>query len=176
MFETHVTVEGLADGLAARHGLRLTHVVLASGAFPSQQLLTHRETHPSDDEAIAAALALARVLAEDVRIRRLKVEKDLAHAMRGLYIEQHVKVVCSDDRVDMLRAIASEHNAHLSRNAFTASQRFLTQRFAADARTDSERSLSALTNALSGFRVVDVEREMVIFDSNAELDAGWTHD
>lgn len=191
--EIHLTLDASVGGarlreVAARHGLKTTHVLLACGAHPSQPLVTARHRCPGLPAALERANALRSALAaEGVMTVRVKIERDLqrlAEAARGDeggYLEHHVKVSVGCDALPQLAAFAREHGAHLSRNAASIAidgreHRFLTQRFATDRRARADEQLEILCAGLRahvGLEITGVEREHVVHDSNVDLDTGW---
>src|SRR5262249_57555372 len=79
-----------------------------------------------------------------------------------------------------LRALCERHDAHLSRNALKQEtqgrwERFITQRAYGLGRTNAEARFERLITALEaeGYVLGGRLREYSIFDSNADVDAGW---
>jgi hypothetical protein len=191
-FESHFTIQqsdeciGRLEALALRHGLKITHVVLESGLTPSQLMLTRHARGHVCDEAVAIA-ELVRVLrADGLTILRIKLEADPANvgipeAGPGRYFEHHVKVLVREtDDLQRLVSVAEVHGARLSRNARRqrgdgGMERFVTQRcYGVDSDTSAE-NLRLLSDALTaaGFIVLRSIQELVLYDTNLALDAGW---
>jgi hypothetical protein len=197
-FEVHITVRldgardlGSLQGWAAGRGLSCTHIVLEQGAVASQPMLNWRARGRLSEE-LAAAEAVGRQLAADgFEVRRIKVEAgpgnrgvpqtDADAGDEDRYFEHHVKLALAPDvELAALIALACEHGAHVSRNVLRVRddarhERFVTQRCGAVGRTRARVMLEALLDALrrAGYEMLDVEEEFVVFDSNAEVDAGW---
>jgi len=199
-FEIHWTVR--LDGLqqlsalqawAAKRGLKCTHIVLERGQTPSQPMLTDH-THG----ALPAIINDSRAVADAMRaagydVTRIKVEAETdnrdvpqtdSHAAKRepqQYFEHHVKLLLPG-AADMGPIIATvkPHDAHVSRNALRArddgrQERFVTQRCYCVGKATARGKLDALLAALhdQNLKIIDVEREYVVFDSNTALDAGW---
>jgi hypothetical protein len=181
--EVHLTVElGANDpavlaALARVHGCRFLHVLLDTGVHPSQPMLSWRQV-----ASIATALKRAAELAlalqrQGMKLLRLKIEGKPEANSDALYFEAHFKVELDDGKESELQPLARELGVHLSRSAFARSagkqQRFLTARQCtlAGALASFERVESTLISR--GWRVLSVDREAVLYDSNLELDEGW---
>lgn len=198
--ETHLTVEShqaqRIDDLrefAALHGLKTLHIVLDQGQSASQPMLTrHSRGVLSSELKIAQELA-EQLQARGIMVTRIKIEaapfnQDVpqtdADALRhsaNQYFEHHVKLLLDDDAniVDLSR-LAKRHQAHLSRNALHVredgrQERFVTQRCWRVGRSTAELRLTELTDELTqtGWAIVDIEAEFVVYDSNLDVDAGW---
>ena len=162
--------------------LRLTHIELSQGAFPRQTMITARLAGELGDAVLRAHAIRAELAPLGIEIKRLKIEVEHAPEaalLPALYIEHHVKVRTTPDRIAELGPLGAAHGAHLSRNAFRVldgfEERFLTQRFAAHATTAAAAGLEALLDALRlrAVSVAQIERERVVYDDNLSLDAGW---
>lgn len=182
--EVHLTVElGGKDptvlaALARGHGCRFLHVLLDTGTHASQPMLSWRQ-----GAGIATALQRAAELAQTIedqgmKLLRIKIEAKLEVAVDARYFEAHFKVELDDGKAPELQPLARELGVHLSRSAFARSagkeQRFLTARqdTLAGALVSFERVETALISR--GWRVLSVEREAVLYDSNLGLDNGWS--
>jgi hypothetical protein len=123
-------------------------------------------------------------LASNSNVDRIKVEVKLdteSTTVGHRYFEHHLKLELPvEAHLDALAAVIQPHGARLSRNArrkdsYGTTQRFLTLRDYGDdpmkAITDGQRLRHDLKQA--GYRILEVEVERVIFDSNLDLDAGW---
>jgi hypothetical protein len=100
----------------------------------------------------------------------------------GFYFEHHVKLVCSGspDELARLAELVVPHRAHLSWNARRVradgrAERFVTQRCFGVGDASADAALLDLRTALvaDGREILSVEREFVVYDSDASLDAGW---
>lgn len=186
--EVHITLahpphaeSALLTWLSPR-AFRLTHIELSRGAFPRQTMITARLAGELDD-AVHRARGIREELASlGIEVKRIKIEVEHAPEaadLPALYIEHHVKVRTTPDRVAELGPLGAAHGAHLSRNAFRVlagfEERFLTQRFAVHATTAAAAGLEALLDALRrrAVAVAQIERERVVYDDNLWLDAGW---
>jgi hypothetical protein len=109
---------------------------------------------------------------------RLKIEGKPEANSDALYFEAHFKVELDEGKESELQPLARELGVHLSRSAFARSagkqQRFLTarQRTHAGALASFERVETTLISR--GWRVLSVDREAVLYDSNLALDEGWS--
>lgn len=183
---------------ASGAGLKLTHVVLARGRVCSQPMLTLAGSG-SLPEQLSAASGLALKLGVDgFAVTRVKVEA--APWTRGVprsdaqaralgpefYFEHHVKLICDPDPgfgpagFESLVALVAPHRAHVSWNARRVrsdgrAERFVTQRCFGVGDDSAAAALADLSAALvaDGHEIASVEREFVVYDSDASLDAGW---
>jgi len=185
--EMHLTVTHAPDAVdalrswLAAHEMKLTTIELAHGASPRQPMITAWRSGTVAD-ALRAAEAIGVELAPlGVAITRVKLER--AHdddAAAARYLEHHVKVRVATSDLGGLAALAQHALAHLSRNPHRCvdgvEERFLTQRFAADADQLATRALDRLIEALgaAAIPIVKIERERVLHDDNLGLDAGWS--
>ncbi len=197
-FEIHVTVRYadaatrpvvLAVGEAL--GVRILEIELAHGEHASQPM-TSSSVRGTFADAIAEARRVARAFADaGIEVRRLKLEYEardpsvfgLPREHTELYFEDHVRVRAPSNEVfGALAAPLAALDAHLSRNsrrqsdASSAPERFVTLRsHGVDAAGATER-VTRVTDYLSKIADVTVmrdTRELVVYDSARELDAGW---
>jgi len=173
--------------------MKVTHIVLGRGRVRSQPMLTITGSGTLTDQ-YAAVLDLERQLvAGGFAPVRTKIEaspwatgvpQDEAQARRlgpAFYFEHHIKLVLNAGLGwDALVPVALEHGAHVSWNARRVldggrHERFVTQRCHEVGLTEAGRRMEALCAALrdGGFEIVSVEREFVVFDSDASVDDGW---
>jgi hypothetical protein len=182
--EVHLTVElggkdpDVLATLARVHGCRFLHVLLDTGTHPSQPMLSWRQA-AGIDTALKRAAELAQALEhQGMKLLRTKIEGKLEVTVDAQYFEAHFKVELDDGKASELQPLARELGVHLSRSAFARSAgkelRFLTarQRTFANALESFERVETTLTSR--GFRVLSVDREAVLYDSNLGLDEGWS--
>ncbi|SEK59763.1 hypothetical protein [Streptacidiphilus jiangxiensis] len=204
-FEAHVTVgceaeaeHARLDAWAARAGLKLTHIVLARGRTPSQPMLTLRG-RGALDEQLAAVRSVTAALEEDgFTVLRVKLEVSARadgvpvlddvdarlHMAAGRYFEHHVCLLLEPGAdLGSLAELVTPHRAHLSWNARRIGadgleRRFVTQRCHGVGRGTAGARLDALLVSLrqAGHRWAEVEREFVVHDSDAGVDAGWIDD
>lgn len=177
-WELHLTVRGAAatlDAFAARVGARRLRLELtANGATHLEEMLTARM--PEDAAtARAAAEALGRdACASDIVVVRTKIEAPIEAAVPALYLEHHVRVRAPRAALPELAAIATRHDAHVSRQPrfqeTDREERYLTVRFRADEAARETTALDTLLRALSaaGFEVTKVERERIVLDQRGE--------
>lgn len=197
-FETHITVAadpqptvGKLAEWARHHGLTCLHIVVEGAAVPSQPMLSLRGRGTLGERLRAAAEVAAGLAEAGFRVVRTKIEAapdnrdvprtDAEAAARtdGRYFEHHVKLLM-DPAADCAAPadLASRYAARLSRNARRVrpdglAERFVTQHCRGVGRDGAERLLQRLLDGLAaaGHRIAEVEREYVVFDSNADLDA-----
>ncbi|MDN3250297.1 MULTISPECIES: hypothetical protein [unclassified Streptomyces] len=192
-YETHVTVRcpepGEAERLgrwAAAAGLKLTHIVLARGRTRHQPMLTLRGSRTYAQESRRAAETVARLRADGFRPVRVKIESSpwAAEVPRrpcgdGQYFEHHVKLLLTADAdTAALAALVVPHGAHLSWNSRRVREgadheRFVTQRCHGVDAQGAGRALDGLLAVLAPLRVLEVEREFVLHDSDMSVDDGW---
>lgn len=198
--ETHVTFAAAGDAeslsraaqWAAERGLKWTHILLAEGRHQSQPMITFWRSgtlREQLDQAAAIAAALRKL---DLAAVRVKVECASAEAARYFdnsaqlaehfgYFEHHVKLqLAAAAELPALAELAGVHDARLSANARRqlaagAVERFVTQRAYRAGSAEAAQRLALLIHSLQAadYRILEVEEEYVLYDSNLSLDAGW---
>jgi hypothetical protein len=198
-FEVHLTVpaSGRLDAFRAwceDERCKCVRIVLARGAQVEQPMATWQRGQTVLPDVLAEATERARNLARaGFSVVRVKVEADPSNddvpatddvaLLRPScnYFEHHVKLrrAVAAGRELLLRACL-DHAAHLSRNAWREpaegfEERFVTLRSYRMGRRASEQRLHRLLAALeaAGERIIEVESEYTVHDSNLGLDAGW---
>jgi hypothetical protein len=202
-FETHLTVacdddQGVVrlDAWAREAGVKFTHVVLARGRVRSQPMLTLTGSGTAAEQLSTAANVVSDLERAGFSVPRVKVEAtpwtrgvprtdaDAQALGPRFYFEHHVKILCDADmdaaELEILAALVSPHRAHLSWNARRVrgdgrAERFVTQRCFQVGNATAEAALDVLRAALVGDvrEIVALEREFVVYDSDASLDDGW---
>jgi len=195
-FEAHITVEIASTEhfveVCERFGVKALQIELARGSRPIHPMTS--STHSGSLAQVRAEVdGLAERLAEEgfVVVRR-KIEAG-PHA-RGVpltdeearrlampcYFEVHLRLrIESPERRERLLDVVSPFQAHLSRNARRRSEegeeRFVTLRLHGAGRTTLEHHLGRLRHALEqhAFEVIDEATEVVVYDSDLDLDRGW---
>ena len=197
-FETHLTVstEPSTEMLRAwteSRNIKFSHILLDAGKTPSQPMLTLQSMGTlGEARTIAHALA-ADLAAAGFAVLRTKIEasphnKGIPRTTQGIeqippfaHFEHHVKVLLSRDAdVTALRAFAGDYGGYLSLNARRTRdggthERFITQRCYGIPMPEARRRLARLLRALrtQPLRLLEVEQEYVVYDSNVSLDRGW---
>lgn len=196
-FETHITL-GARDlervlEYARDHGLKVTHIVLGEGKYPSQPMLTRHASGKLSKVLAETHSTANRLKGLGVETLRVKVETSIenpivpederqASAMPEVWhFEHHVKLLLEDTSdLDLVGGIAESHSARLSRNALRElgqgrQERFLTQRFYHAGKSSAQRALDALVDELhrNHISILETEAEYVVYDSNVALDSGW---
>lgn len=199
-FETHITVslDG-DDGMerlrewAGGHGFKCLHIVLDRGVSASQPMLTRHGRGNLPGELTAASAASHDLSVAGFPVTRIKIEaapwnEDVpqssaegAEQPPDRYFEHHIKLLLNPGGdCAALAQTASQHGAHLSRNALklredSRQERFVTQRCYGVGRVEARQQFEALLNAIAplGYPILKVEEEFVVYDSNLALDAGW---
>jgi hypothetical protein len=200
-FEVHITVRALeAQRLhpfrawCAARGRKCISIVLARGAHVEQPMASWRRSAATLPIVLAEAQACARELEQaGFDPVRVKIEADphnhdvplhdaeAAEHNAENYFEHHVKLLraAAAERAWLMQ-VCGTHGAHLSRNALRETadgqeERFVTLRCYRAGRTTAEGRLQALLGALHsiGERIVEIESEYTVHDSNLGLDAGW---
>lgn len=194
-YETHITVSAdeprlLRDDLpvwADENNLKFTHIKLPSGTFDSQPMLTYWQVGGLTDQLSRADEIREALAPRGIEVTRVKVEVSIEHSdvpskpVEGCYFEHHVKVLIrAAQQLDGLRSAAFGVGGRLSRNARRtisdgSLERFVTLRSYDGSGADSTRKCQKLIDSIteSGFEILEVENEYVLFDSNQQLDAGW---
>jgi hypothetical protein len=198
-FEVHVTVR--PPDLAAlerfrawcqQHDCKCIRIVLARGDHVEQPMATWRRGVTTLPAVLAHARdRIGELERASIPVVRLKIEaapdndgvpqNDTAEQDAANYFEHHVKLLRDPaaSREALLQA-CMEFGARLSRNAWHENpqglqERFVTVRHYCIGRVAAEERLQRLLAALTelGEKVIEVESEYVVFDSNVQLDAGW---
>lgn len=184
---------------SAAGGVKLTHVVLARGRVRSQPMLTLTGSGTLAEQHSTAMRVAADLRHAGFTVTRLKIEA--APWTRGvpqtdaearalgqkLYFEHHLKLLlrsadAAADAAELthLAELVEPHRAHLSWNARRVrddgrAERFVTQRCVGVGDPSAAKALADLRAALvaDGREIVSVEREFVVYDSDASLDDGW---
>jgi hypothetical protein len=185
--EAHLTLshpicaDSALQAWLAPRGLTFTRIELSHGISPQQAMITlwaaTRDDALRDVRTIRSDLA-----ALGVGVSRIKLE--VAHVpgaptVPALYLEHHVKVRTTPERIAELGLLGVAHGAYLSRNPRRrvdgVEERFLTQRFTPRDGDTAEAGLQALLAALraAAVPIAKLTRERVIHDDNLALDAGW---
>jgi hypothetical protein len=183
-FEAHLTLAAGSDvdafAAACRElGVGCIAIELAAGAHAAQPMTASRHRGAlagvlGEVDALHAAL-----VARGFAVARVKLEAAAAvidaPPVSGGYFEFHVEVATDGGGLDALAGVAAGHGAHLSRNARRAGHRFVTLRVYGAPRATAEVRLDALVAAVTaaGHAVTGCTREFTLYDSRAELDAGW---
>lgn len=198
-FETHVTVACSDSAMprleswSASARVKLTHVVLARGRVWSQPMLTFTGSGTLASQLAASRRLVSSLAGAGFVAVRVKVEaapwsqgvpRTIGDALAlgaDYYFEHHVKLLLEPHaELDALAELVIPHGAHLSWNARKLRsdgrvERFVTQRCTL---VDDERAAAALQSLIEclrvdGREVASTEREFVVYDSDASLDAGW---
>jgi hypothetical protein len=176
------------------HDCKCIRIVLARGDYVEQPMATWWRGATTLPAVVAEARNLIGELERGtVPIARLKVEAaqdnadvpqsdaDAAVQDSANYFEYHVKLLRSQGAdYEALVQECIKLGAHLSRNAWRESsdgqeERFVTLRCYRVGRASAEQRLQRLLAALNelGEKMIEVESEYTVYDSNVELDAGW---
>jgi hypothetical protein len=203
VFECHITVAlppqqpnklVLFDQICQQLGGKTIVIQLANGKTPTQPMIS--KNFKGDANLVLSQInALHQEIAKHFPIVRLKVEtstfnaglpettEEAARLPPSCYFEFHVKMQLEKDHdLDQLRTLLAPYHSYVSENTLEEDEsdnlwayRFATQRFRLG-KPAAEAHLSALLTFLKTqhITVKKVNREFNIFDSNADLDAGWT--
>lgn len=176
---------------AAANGLKFVHIVVEGAAAPSQPMLTRWGRGTLSSQRREAEAVRRKLESAGFRVVRIKIEAapgnddvprtDAEAAARGdgRYFEHHVKLLLpADADLERLRTLAAGHSARLSRNARRVradgrSERFVTQhcRGVGDAEAGRRLALLMADLASADYAVLETEREYIVHDTNADLDA-----
>jgi hypothetical protein len=200
-FEVHVTVRPSSGAALERfrawclsHDCKCVRIVLARGEHVEQPMATWRrgattlpavveETRHMIGELERVAVPVVRVKVEAAPTNEGVPQNDAEATGQDEvnYFEHHVKLLREPaaDREALLLACV-EFGAHLSRNAWREyahglEERFVTMRSYRVGRVTAEQRLQRLLVVLTdvGEKVLEVESEYNVYDSNVQLDAGW---
>ncbi|WP_231925367.1 nucleotidyl transferase AbiEii/AbiGii toxin family protein [Micromonospora purpureochromogenes] len=197
-FEVHITAcerdAGQLADFAEERGLKYTHVLLDRGQTASQPMLTLKGSGSLDQQRDAAEQWTRQLRAAGLGVVRVKIEaapwcagvpvtdEEANVQPAGRYFEHHVKLLLPAGVPTLVAAteVVERHGARLSRNARRArdggrEERFVTQRSHRVGRDSAKARLDDLVAALrdSGWEILAIEQEYVVFDDRIELDAGW---
>jgi hypothetical protein len=184
LYETHLTVDcSDLDHLrawASAADLKLTVIELARGRMPVQPMLTLRgdtyDAQRARAREVAGSLRAAGFMPVRVKTESAPWAPEVPNGPcgEGRYFEHHVKLRL-DEGADLgeLAALVVPFGAHLSRNVRREGERFVTQRCRGTDADGARLALGKLLDALSGFDVLSVEREFVLYDSDESVDEGW---
>jgi hypothetical protein len=195
-FETHLTIASndVADlkrlqQWAELNNMKCLHIVLDRGETASQPMVTRRGKGELSAELERAKKLSESLKSEGFQVTRIKIEAtglnqgaaEIEARIGHRYFEHHIKLLLDPSSdIESLSRLVEPHSAHLSRNALKKGsdgrqERYVTQRCLAVDKKEAGRRLKALLSALSSFNlsILKVEEELVIYDSNLELDNGW---
>ncbi|WP_327147340.1 hypothetical protein [Nocardia sp. NBC_01329] len=197
-FEAHITIRASGAGTvvaleryAARHDMKFTHIVLMRGRTPDQPMITVRRSGTVVAVREWIHTVVAALSAAGFEVTRAKLEvtpwaegvpgTDAAAVVLGsrYYFEHHIKLLLPAGAVpDHLAATVTGHRAHVSANARRAradgrTERFVTQRCRAVGNRTASARLTELLAVLADYRILSVEQEFVVYDSNESVDEGW---
>jgi hypothetical protein len=198
--ETHITVSAdeqeaqMLSRFASERGHKFAHIVLDTGEYSSQPMLTSEGRGGLSTQLQQAAGLVGDIGALGLTVRRVKIEAaptnddipvsddEARDQPPERHFEHHIKLLLpSDPDLRLLNGLLGLHSARLSRNARRSRadgflERFATQRFYGVGRDTAGRSLNQLVEELKskGYNILEVEMEYVVHDSNQRLDVGWT--
>ncbi|MGF6882666.1 hypothetical protein ABIA39_001608 [Nocardia sp. GAS34] len=197
-FEAHITVATDEPGTAAtleryatHHDMKFTHIVLLRGRTPDQPMLTVRRSGTAVAVHDWIRTVVAGLSEAGFRVTRVKLEAtpwaegvprtDDAAANLGpsYYFEHHIKLLLpAGVEPEGLAETVTGHRAHVSANARRVrpdgrTERFVTQRCRAVGDRTAQDRLAALLAVLPDYRILSVEREFVVLDTNESVDEGW---
>lgn len=182
--EAHLTVAAGTDRAAFEAACReldvkTVTIELAAGATAVQPMTSKHYAGTFGDIARDLDADHAALRARGFDIVRVKLETSAMAAdepVLGGYYEFHVEVgAATAAEIAAVSAIARARGAHLSRSARRDHVRFATLRVYGEPRASADARANGLIDALiaGGHVVVGCERELTIYDSRVELDAGW---
>ncbi|MEL6461562.1 MAG: hypothetical protein AAFQ91_25575 [Cyanobacteria bacterium J06621_15] len=200
-FEAHITIKTLNSDLKRKfsslcHKLRVKSVFieLPKGVNRSQPM-TASYHHGTFRDVLQKINQIAQNIVDaGFEVTRIKIEAMVSNQdipmydieaqklPKSNYFEFHVKTILSgSDNLEMLRQCCLQHDAHLSKNAFKKfinekQERFITMRMYGVGYKSAQTGFDKLINCLKakGFKLSQQQREYAVYDSNLNLDAGWT--
>ena len=198
-FETHLTFAALtptqveaARAWAAKWDCKFLQIELDRGSTPTQPMLTWHTRGTLEDQRSFAEERANTLRQVGLPVTRIKLEVATDHSgvpvlnrYRGddCYFEYHIKLLLDSD-VDIARlsTLVQVYDARLSCNAFKhraddKQERFVTLRCHSVGLYTANMRFRELNDSLhkSGYPILDVEEEYVVYDSDVSVDAGWLH-
>lgn len=190
-FEVHLTVDApdaarRAAFVALCRELRVKCVLiqLGRGAYRSQPMTSSR--HAGELARIGPEIEAlrARIAAAGFEVTRVKVEADVTNegipvdgaGPAGTYFEFHAKLRLRPViDYEALRALCIGAGAHLSNNDIEHGARFVTMRVHEAGLGVAQMRFARLMDVLvgAGHAIASTKAEFTVYDSRAELDAGW---
>jgi len=190
-FEAHLTVDAESlerrDAFAAlcrELGVKCVAIELARGAHRSQPMTSSRHTGELATIATEIGALHERLVAAGFTVSRVKLEADVTNdgipvergGPPGTYFEFHAKLRFAPVYdFEALRALCVAAGAHLSNNDFERGARFVTLRVYEAGRDHAQALFARLVDTLvgAGHLIASTKAEFTLYDSRAELDAGW---
>lgn len=186
-FEAHVTVDGRRRYQWEEHCRELdvkpVKILLDSGEHPTQTMCTQHFGGPvsQEDAKVAVLELMGEIRRRGHTVLRAKLESDISlpRLFQADYYEAHVKLAL-DARDGTPRATASDYGLAMSRSLLRPRadgklKWFLTDRvpgsvLSHDAVAVFEETLGLIRRR---YPQAEMEQEIVVFDTNPSLDAGW---
>jgi len=200
-FEAHITIK--ADNLDLKSkfsllcqkiDLKCVFIELPKGVTRSQ-VMTASYHHGAFKDVLQQINQIAQYIVNaDFEVTRIKIEAMVSNQdipvldieaqklPKTNYFEFHVKAILSaDENLEVLRKYCLQHDAYLSKNAFKklvdgTQERFITMRIYGLGYKSAQTHFDNLIAFLKykGFKLSQQQREYTVYDSNLNLDAGWT--
>ncbi len=175
-------------------GAKALIIELDAGQSAIQPMLCMR-LHAEAQEVLDRICGMVRVLAQDFKVQRVKVEASISNRnipatfeetiglAKDCYFEHHIKLELPlGFDVNQLKQSIKPLAGHLSRNPLSSGNdtehRFITQRFYRCTLSQAGAELERLERYLlkAEIRIIQIIREFNIYDSNVGLDAGWINE
>ena len=204
VFEVHITVECITDEDLSLflercevNNVKPIIIELSKGDYARQVMTSSFIVGHYKDDILQKAKNLANVMFGDTslktKIKRLKIESLARNPGVPLdtnpetdkYFEFHYKIALQDKENDkseynLVKDLVKGYDGRLSRNAFKkvegAKHYFITKRVHSAGQVKAFEEYNELKNVLAdnGYPVLKSEAEFVVYDSNYNLDSGWT--
>ena len=200
IFEIHITVQCDSDNdmslfleRCRLHNIKPIVIELSNGDYVKQVMTSSFIVGQYKDEIMAKTKATVMKLFENTvlfdKIVRIKVESLARNPGVPLdgndepdkYFEFHYKIaITNTEDYDKVRNIIKSFGGRLSRNAFknleTNKHYFITKRVHNGGQIVAMAEYNELNDVLcsSGYIPLKTEAEFVVFDSNYNLDSGWS--
>lgn len=202
IFEVHITVKCDTNDemnffleCCNKNNVKPIIIQLSNGENAQQVMTSSFITGLYKDEILYKTKALVNKLFANTvlqnKIVRVKIESlarnngvpVLDNDEEDKYFEFHYKIVIkSDDEYNFIKKFVKDYDARISSNAFKHNQEnnvkhyFITKRVHSSGQEYAMKQHFLLNEALSnnGFTPLKSEAEFVVFDSNYNLDNGWS--
>ena len=200
-FEAHITIKAVNSELKQNFSLlcqklnvKCIFIELPQGVIRSQ-MMTASYHHGTFKDVLQQINQIADIIiSADFEVTRIKIEAMVSNQdipmsdikaqklSKSNYFEFHVKAILSaSENLEALKKYCLQHNAHLSKNTFKKlidgkQERFITMRIYGLGYKSAQTRFDNLILYLKskGFKLSQQQREYTVFDSNLNLDAGWT--
>lgn len=188
-YEIHITIDqGLGNVIPAwtafcdANSLKPLWILLSQGAWPSQVMCT-ANIDGTTEEAISHAMNLRTLIQQHFRVKRVKVETILTANSTEIpiYYEMHLKASVPYSKNELVRLLGSGTlgvSESILGPADGYSKMWLTERVYPQSHWVAHQAREALKQFSAAYDLYEpiasgYHAEVVVFDSNPAMDAGW---